>query len=269
MEDKKPEITEETSVVEEVISSDAGSQVVAPVTPPVKKRNYFTYIAIALVVVALVAVWLRLEREGRVDTQVFNTVAGLFAGDPTVVTIDGTKLRESDLELSVEQLTQAAAAQGVDTTTEIVQAEIRSQAIQILTNTTLLTAAAEKAGIEVTKEAVDARRVELEEAAGGAEVMQARMTELNIEEGVFEDDIRTELTITQLLEGVFAEADTTATEEEVQAVYDRASGSGADVPPLEEVRSQIEVQISQTKEQDVVAAYIDELRAAADIVTPE
>lgn len=241
----------------------------APATAPAAKRNYLTYGAVVLVVVALLAVWSRLESEGRVATNVFGSVAELFAGDPVVVTVDGEALRESDLELSIEQLSQGAAAQGVDPTTEAMQADIRSQAIDMLVNTTLLTNAAAEAGVEVTDEDVAARRSELEEAAGGPEVLAERMAELEIDSALFEEDIRTELVITELLEGVFADADLSVTDEEVQAVYDRAAESGADVPPLEDVRSQIEQQIISVKEQDTVTAYIDELRGAADIEISE
>lgn len=267
MEDKKP--AEATEAKVETSATTTQDATASSVATPAPKRNYLTYVAVALVVVALLAVWGRLEREGRVDTNVFGVVDGLFAGDPVVVTIDDEVLRESDLELSIEQLAQAAAAQGVDPTTEVVQTEIRTQAVDMLINTTLLTAAADERGVVITDEDITTRRVELEEAAGGADVLMARMEEFGITQEIFEADIRTELTIVQLLDQVFAEADLSVTDEEVQAVYDLAAAGGADVPALEEVRPQIEQQIMGTKEQDTVTAFIDGLRAAADIEIAE
>jgi len=230
-------------------------------------RWWYPYAAGALVLFALGAVWMRLEQEGRVDTSFFSSVTASSESRAVVATINGEKLRNSDLDLSVEQLTQAAAAQGLDPADPAVATEIRSQATQMLINTTLLQQAAADQGIVITDEQLNERIVELETNAGGAELLAERMTEFDIDRETFETDVRTELTILALLDTVFAEADMTVTEEDIVEVYESASAAGAEVPPLDVARPQIEAQLLQGKEQSAVDAFIDELREAADIET--
>jgi hypothetical protein len=64
---------------------------------------------------------------------------------------------------------------------------------------------------------------------------------------------------------VFTEKNIQITEEEVVAIYEAAGGAEADLPPLDEVRGQIEAQVRGTKEQEAVTAFIDELRKGASI----
>jgi len=239
----------------------------ATLTPPVTKKKVspFTYIAVALVIFALVAVWFRLEKEERVSTNFFSSIIANQEANQVVATVNDATLRNSDLELSIEQLTQAATLQGVDPSDPAVQTEIRTQATEMLVNTTLLKQAAAEAGINITDEQIAERITELETDAGGPEVMQQRMDEFGIDRETFEADVESELTILALLDTVFAESDVSVSDEEVTQLYESAGVSGAELPPLEAVRPQIEAQIRQSKEQAAVDTYLDELRAGADI----
>jgi HPt (histidine-containing phosphotransfer) domain-containing protein len=57
------------------------------------------------------------------------------------------------------------------------------------------------------------------------------------------------------------------TEQEIIEVYQNAAASngGQPLPPLAEVSAQIEQQLLQNKEQEAIEAYVQSLRAAADI----
>ncbi len=56
-------------------------------------------------------------------------------------------------------------------------------------------------------------------------------------------------------------------EEEITAAYAQISGGGpsVDVPPLAEIKTQLEAQLKFNKEQELVTAYITTLREAATI----
>lgn len=234
-------------------------------TPIQKKSPLMISIAVVLVVIALGAVWMRLEREDRVSTSFFSSIIASQEAGATVATVNGTELLGKDLELSIEQLEQAAIAQGRNPADEKIKTDIRELAVDMLVNTTLLQQAAETEGIAITDEQVQERMTQLEIESGGAEVLAARMEEFGIDRDTFARDVRTELTIVTLLDTVFAVSDLSVTEEEVAAVYEQAGGASPDAPSLAEVRPQIEAQIVQSKEQSVVDAYLEELRAAADI----
>ncbi len=228
-------------------------------------KKWPTYVAVALVIFSLAAVWMRLEKEGRVDTNLFSGFVERQEANKIVAVVNGEKINNAELELSMQQQMQIAASQGVDTTDPSIMSEVRSQATDMLVNTMLLRQTAVEQGIAATDEEVFGRIEELETAAGGAEVLAARMEEFDITKETFEADVRSELTILSLLDKLFDGADVSVSEEETATIYNNAVESGAEVPPLAEVRAQIEAQVQQTKEQSVVDQYIQELRAAADI----
>ncbi|NEN93524.1 MAG: hypothetical protein F6K48_33470 [Okeania sp. SIO3H1] len=270
-ETSSPKVTEvkEVSEVETKETKQSDTNKLEPVTTlnraTPKKRNYLTYAAVVLVIFALCAVWFRLESEGRVGTTLFSGITEMQRDRSVIAVVNGEVLRVRDLDLSIEQLSQAATAQGLDPTTGAVESEIFDQAIDMVVNTTLLEQAAVEAGIDITDEQIRERITELEVEAGGAEVLAARMEAFDVSQEMFEADVRAELTIVTLLDGVFAEQDFTVTEEEVVAVYEQAGGGGEGVPPLEAVSPAIERQILQTKQQAAVDDYLAELREAADI----
>lgn len=272
MEEQKKTVSTDSDAQPQVtlLDKEPVAQAVEPtpvaVTETTKKSNRLYIVgAIVLVVVALLAVWMRLEREGRVDTSFFSSLQFSQSTSATVAVVNGEELVNQDLELSIEQLNQAAVAQGRNPEDEVIKNDIREAAIDMLVNTTLLQQSAASEGVVISDEEVFERISALTEQAGGSEVLESRMQEFGIDQDTFEDDIRTELTITTLLDDVLAEADLTVTEAEVVAVYEQAGGTQPDAPTLDEVRPQIEQQILQTKERAVVDEYIDSLRAVADI----
>lgn len=249
-------------------SVTAASETVANTTPiaqPMSRNTKFTIAAIAMVLFALAAVWFRLEQEGRVGTNFFSGIEAMQEAAAVVAIVNGDELKGRDLELSLEQLEQSALQQGLDPATPELADQIKTQATEMLVNTTLLLQTAAAEGIVVSEEEINVRITELEEQAGGAEVLAERMQEFDIKQETFEEDIRTELTIIALLDTVFATADLTVTEEEVLAVYEQVGGGLEGAPALELVRPQVEAQIRQAKEQQVVDAYLDTLREVADI----
>jgi FKBP-type peptidyl-prolyl cis-trans isomerase (trigger factor) len=268
MEEQKQTVETEVEQTPQVKLVDKEPVVAAfeQTTPAPKKKNIWLIAgAVVLVVIALGAVWMRLEREGRVGTTFF---AGMFAAQEAsapVATVNGQTLRNADLMLSVEQLEQAAIAQGQNLEDPAVQTQIQELAVEMLVNTTLLKQQAQSEGIVITEAQVTERMEQLEIEAGGAEVLAARMEEFGIDRDTFAADVRTELTIVALLESVFSDSDLQPTDEEVTALYEEVAQTQTDVPPLDEVRPQVEAQLQQNKEQQAVEMYLEELRAVADI----
>jgi hypothetical protein len=187
--------------------------------------------------------------------------------DATVVAVvNGTEITGADLQTSIQQFNQAAAAQGVDTSSPEVIADIRSQALDVLVNTALLKQAAQEQGVEVPAEATAERLATIEAEIGGAEALEARIVELGLTQADLEADIQEELVIQTLLNSLFAEAAIDVTDAEIQEIYDEASASGAEeLPPLETVSEQIEAQVRGTKEQEVIEAYLETLKTEAEI----
>lgn len=230
-----------------------------------KSKTGMYIAAIVIVVATLLIVLFMLEKEGRSSTGVFDSFFSSQESNATVAVVNGEEVTGKELNTSIQQFNQAALAQGVDTTNPDVVADIRSQALDVLVNTTLLKQAAQEQGVEVSEEATTERLETIESEIGGAEVLQSRIDELGLTRAELREDIQEEILIQTLLDGIFSEADMSVTEEEIQEVYDAAGGVEAGLPPLEEVREQIEAQVRGTKEQAVIDEYLNELKAEADI----
>lgn len=231
-----------------------------------KSKTGMYVTAIVIVVVTLLVVLFLLEKEGRSSTGIFDSYFAAQESGIVVARVNGEEITGEDLNTSIQQFNQAAVAQGVDTSSPEVAADIRSQALEVLVNTTLLKQAAKEQGIEVSAEAATERLETIQTEIGGEEALQARITELGLTRADLEEDIKEEIVIQTLLDSLFAEAKIDITDEEIQGVYDAAaSGSEAELPPLKDVRDQIEAQIRGTKEQEVIDAYLTTLKTDAEI----
>jgi hypothetical protein len=236
--------------------------------PTVKKFIYgrkYTISAVILVIIALAGVVFLMEQQGRLHTGIFDGAQKMLSRNKAVALVNDNKISEYDLNVSMAQIATGAAAQGADVNSEEVKKEIQTQAIDMLVNTELLKQEAVTRGIEVSGDDVNTRLETLKTDVGGEDVLKERMKEFNIDEKTLRRDIKNELTIQKLLDEVFVEKTVAVTEEEILAFYKQAGDATAELPALEEVRAQIETQIKTTKEQEVVTAYIEELRGKATI----
>lgn len=233
-----------------------------------KKSNKYTIVTIIIVVIALLVVLFQLERQGRVGTNVFGPMIAALEANAPLATVNGEDIKAADIESGMQQLSQAATQQGFNAADPEVQSEIQTQAIEMMVNTKLLEQAAAENNVTIEAEAVDARISELAEAAGGQEELMARLAEFEIDEAQLRADVEEELTIRALLDTVFSDANIAVTEEEIAEVYENAlaASDGQPLPPLADVSAQIQQQLQQSKEQEAIEAYVQDLRANADIV---
>lgn len=230
-----------------------------------KRKLLGSFGAVVVVGLILFGVLYALEREGRVSTGIFGGLIAQQAANSVVARVNDEVIVGRDLETSVQQFREAAAAQGMDLTSADAQTEIRAQALEVLINTELLMQEAVERGIEVSDQQAVERLATIEEEIGGADALAERMATLGLDEAQLQSDIRDEILIQELLDTVFLEAEIEVTEEEIASVYENAGAAGGELPPLEEVRGQIESQIVSSKEQEVVDQFITELRADAEI----
>ncbi len=273
-ETKVEELTEAAEPAPEVKTESATSfalPTAAVVTAKLKEAKKFiisrkyTIAAVILVIIALLGIVFLMEQQGRLNTGIFDGAQKMLSRNKAVALVNDKKISAYDLNVSMAQIATGAAAQGADVESAEVKKEIQTQAIDMLVNTELLKQEAVARGVEISGDDVNARLETLKTDVGGEDVLKERMKEFNIDEKTLRRDIKNELTIQKLLDAVFVEKTVAVTEEEITAFYKQAGGVEAGLPPLEEVRAQIETQIKTSKEQEVVTAYIGELRAKATV----
>ncbi len=241
-----------------------------PVATPVEsgtKKPAWMYYAIAAIVLIILALGLLyvMEKQGKTDTGLFDSILTMQSQQVTVALVNGQSISQYELDTSIEQLSAGAASQGIDQNDPQVQQGLRDQALEVLINTELLRQEAERRGVTVTDEEVQARLDALVQQVGGEEVLAERMEEFGVSMETLESDIRSELAIQKVLDAVFAEREITVTEEEINEYYTAAGGEEAGLPPLQEVRDQVELEVQNTKQQEIINELITELRASATI----
>lgn len=208
-----------------------------------------------------------LERQGRVDTNVFGALSTMIKGEPAAAIVNGTKISIAEYEKNRQQIITSAEQQGLDVTESTIQTEINTQAIDVLVNTELLRQSAKEAGINVTPDQVETRYQEVITSVGGEEELVKRMSELGLNEASLRLDIEGEILIQSYLDGAVDTSSIIIDDAQIQLVYDQAvaGAAGAELPPLADVREQIEAQIKFSQEQELVNAFIESLRTAAEI----
>jgi len=273
---KEPVAATETSSADTAVATPVStpSEGVAAVTPEstvaaqLARRQMLTQYGIALLIVLIMGagLWYVLEQQGRVETKVFESMKSFVMPAPAAVVVNGTRIDQELYDKNYSQLSAQAAQQGLDPATPEVAAQIKQQSIDIIVNSELLRQAAVAGGVVVTQEQIDNRYEEIVAAQGSLDQLKTRMSELGITEESLMADIENEILIQTHLASAVDSSSITVTDEEVQALYDSiASNEAVDVPPLAEVRAQVEQEIRFGKEQELISEYIETLKKDAAV----
>ena len=257
---------EKAEVVAEITENEAGEEIIPTNVSPKSALPLKQYV-IAAVMIAVIGMvlWYGLEKQERVKTGVFDKIEGLVKTAKPVATVNGIKISKEQYEKNREQIIASAKQQGLDVSDAKVQSEIDAQAIDVLVNTELLRQAAKTAGVVVTPEQIESRYQEIVTSVGGVDELAQKMTELNVDENSLRSDIEGEILIKTYLTDAVDISTIKIEESEIKTAYENASDTGASLPPLEEVASQIEAQLKAVKEQDLIKTFIETLKEKAEI----
>lgn len=261
------EIEKQKTESDEVVSTETKSSTKNDTCLSTGRKCLIIYytLAILLVVVILLGVLFKLEKEGRSNTGIFDTIIANQEANAAVAEVNGSKITKAQLDVSIKQFGQAATAQGVDLTDPQVQVDIKKQALDVLVNTEILLQAATEQGLSVTDEEVNEKLASIRSDIGGEEVLAERMLALGITDEQLNSDIEDEILIQELLDIKFAEANIEVTEEDILNTYESVGGEKAGLPPIEEVREQVIAQITNSKEQAIIDEYIASLKESSEI----
>lgn len=234
-------------------------------TSPFNKVAMWYVLAFVVVAIIGLGLWFVLEKDGRVSTTMFAPITNYLKSNQAVALVNGAKISRLDYDSTLKQLTTNVTEQGVDVTDPTVLADLKDQAIESLVNTEILRQSAVEAGGEVLPEDIEARYDQIESSIGGPEALKARMAELLVTEEMLRRDIENDLLIQAYLDENVDRSEVTVSQDEVKALYEQVAASGNDLPPLEEIREQVEAQIRFNKEQAQVSEYVDALRQEATV----
>ena len=256
-----PEVA--SSPAENEIQDQTQGEVATETKAPFKGMKYV--IAVVVVIVIALGLLFVLERDGRVATGVFSGITENMQANLPSAKVNGIVITKSEFDSGVSQLMEAAKSQGADVTDPQILSQFNTQAIETLVNGELLRQAATEKELSVSSEEVDVRFDEIVAGVGGIEVLQERMAEFGIDEDNLRRDIENEILIQGLFDIVIEKDESEVSEEEVLAFYEQAGGEEAGLPPIDDVRAQIEEQIVIGREQEQIGSYLEDLRESADV----
>ncbi|MBG6225009.1 peptidyl-prolyl cis-trans isomerase SurA [Arthrobacter sp. CAN_A2] len=194
-------------------------------------------------------------------------------GVPDVVAVvNGTEIKRDEFTTAYEGQFPQAVAQAQAGGQEVDQGLLKTTVADNLVSTELLRQEADKRGIEATPEARAAAIANLLETSqlGSEEELRAAFSEQGLDDAEFDSQLADQVKLDALL--AEEAGDTTPSDQEIQEAYDaakaqqEASGATATpLPPLDEVRDQIEEQLTGGKTSEAAQALIAQLRDGADI----
>lgn len=189
-----------------------------------------------------------------------------FRAFPSVVArVNNEDITLTDLENFETQILLGQGIGSVDDLSEADQENLRAQALDMLVSNVLIWQATTDSGITATEDEIDAQL----EMIKGQFQDEAQYQEALLQEGMSEAGLKSQLA-TELATQKYIEANLdmdslAATEEEINALYEQESALTEDIPPLSEIRGQIESFIIQQKQGQMYNEYVQGLRNQADI----
>lgn len=226
---------------------------------PPEKTNFpsFKLIIIVLIIAAaLVAGYFLTTSQG-----------GLTSGAVTnvVALVNKQQISRAEYDGRYAQLASSIVAQGQSATSTEMQEKIKTQTLDNLITETLLLQTADKKGIKATEEQVNTAFTQNKAQFPDEAAFQKELVAQGLTETTFREFLTKNIAIRQYLTASVDLSSATTTKAEVKAFYDQAAAQNKNVPPLAQVRTQVENQIVQQKQQELVANFIKQLRASSTV----
>lgn len=220
----------------------------------------------AVVIIAILAGAYFYFTKYKAPMETDQTASGVEIPEGPVARVNGVEVTGEKYGSAIAELAQNATAQGADMNDPNVQNAIAQEALTIVVNTELLVQAAEAAGHAASEEAVQTEYDAIVTQVGGEEAFTAALASVALTDTELRSNIKDQIAIRAFIDASVDVEGITVTDEEVQALYDQAAASGVgELPPLADIKPQVEAQVRATKEQELVAAFIESLKGEADI----
>lgn len=182
-----------------------------------------------------------------------------------IAVVNGQRITRSEYDMRYKQFAASVVAQGGSATSTEMQSAIKQQVIDNLVSETLLLQAARKEGIKANETVVNDQlsqsKKQFPDDAGYKKAL--------VDKGLTEDTYKASLTrnniIQQYLKAHVNISSATATDAEVKALYDQVTATNKTIPPLDQVRTEVENQIVNQKQQVLVNNFIEQLKASSTI----
>lgn len=182
-----------------------------------------------------------------------------------VARVDGQSITAEDIAPVEQFLTEQARAEGVDVADATFVAEVRQEALRLYIQSELLYQEALSRNLAPSKEDVSSQYEEIATFAGGEEALSEQLALVGVAVDDLRSDIERDLSIQNLVDEIAPLDDIVVTEEDVEAFYAELLTLNTELPPVDEIREQLEADIRFAEQQRQVEAFVANLEAEAEI----
>lgn len=240
-------------MAEESEKKDEAAEVVAEPAKP-KASEHTKKIAIAILAVAVLIIG-ALEFSGKTN---------VLSGTRTLATVNGDKITEAEFDKRLNQILSSPQAQAFNLDDPAFRAQVEEQVLNEIINTKLLLEAAIDAGFTATEEETQAEYDLIVERLGSEEILNTELENGGLTNREFRENVHDQIVIQKYIEGQIDLEAFVVSPEEIAAFYDQISGTEG-IPPVEDIRPQIESQLLSEKQQEAIGELITTLRDGASI----
>ncbi len=184
-----------------------------------------------------------------------------------VATVNGVEIAKSAYESQLASAITTLKARGVNTDDATQLTQIKNQVLTDLINNEVLNQAVKASGVTATADEVEKQVQALVAQVGGADKFAGELVKANLTEAQLRDNISKQLAAQKYLLTKVDVSKAVASEEEVTKFYNDNVKGQAGAPALKDVKEQIRQQIVNTKQQQLVLAYVETLKVGAKIET--
>ncbi|WP_422122105.1 SurA N-terminal domain-containing protein [Planococcus sp. X10-3] len=187
-----------------------------------------------------------------------------------VAEVNGEEINKEEFESAYTAQFQQMAMQAQMSGQEVDQTQLKEQIAESLVSQELLVQETANRNIEASEEEVNETLTALAEQNGLAS-SEEFLTALE-EQGLSEEEVMGQVESQVKVEKLIAEesGESEASEEELQEFYDQMKAQqeeagGEELPPFEDIKSELEAQLVQQKENEAVQELVAKLREGADV----
>jgi peroxiredoxin len=182
-----------------------------------------------------------------------------------VAVVNGEEIAREEFERQLDQVKAYYEQQGSPFPEGEGLAQLKQQIVDQLVQQTMLVQEADSRGITATEEEIQSQYEETVKGFPDEEAFEQAMKEQGLSQEDLEELIADSIKIENLLDLVIKKAEVDApTEDELRELYDQYSQQ-QELPPFEEVKDQLEAELLYQRHNEVVQAFIQELKAQSTV----
>lgn len=185
----------------------------------------------------------------------------------SIAKVNGVDITKSAYDSQLAATITSLKSQGVNTDDATQLSAIKTQVLNDLIGTELVNQAVKASGVTATAEEVEKQIQAIIAQVGGADKLPAELAKANLTEAQLRENVAKQLAAQKYLLSKIDISTATASDAEVTKFYNDNVKGKAGAPALKDITAQIKQQIINTKQQQLLVAFIQTLRQTAKVET--